>query len=97
MKKFSQLGVSFLLFFILIAGFSNITPASAADAAQFYKGKVLEFIVPYSPGGGTDVYARMVGPYIQRYLGATVVIKNMPGAGGIYGKSQAQWTQNSHH
>ncbi len=85
MKKMVQIGVCSMLLVILIACFGNTTPASAADAAQFYKGKVLEFIVPYSPGGGTDVYARMIAPYLERYLGATIVIKNLPGAASIYG------------
>lgn len=75
----SLLGVAFLL--AINAGTGS---AAAAPAAGFYKGKVIDLVLPHGPGGGTDTYARMLGPYIERYTGATVVIKNMPGAGGIY-------------
>ncbi len=49
------------------------------DAASFYKGKVITFIVPYSPGGGYDAYARMVAPLIEKRTGATVVVTNVEG------------------
>jgi tripartite-type tricarboxylate transporter receptor subunit TctC len=49
------------------------------DAASFYKGKVVTFIVPYSPGGGYDAYARMVAPLIEKKIGATVVVNNIEG------------------
>src|SRR5574340_554299 len=72
-------GIAFML--AINAGPAN---AAAAPAAGFYKGKIIDLVLPHGPGGGTDTYARMLGPYIERYTGATVVIKNMPGAGGIY-------------
>jgi tripartite-type tricarboxylate transporter receptor subunit TctC len=40
-------------------------------------------VVPYSPGGGYDVYARMIAPYLEEQLGTTVVVENQPGAGGL--------------
>jgi tripartite-type tricarboxylate transporter receptor subunit TctC len=44
-------------------------------------------IVSYSPGGGTDLVARAIAPYIEKYLGnnAKIVIQNRPGAGGAIG------------
>ena len=59
--------------------------ASAQDAAEFYKGKAIKFIVPYDPGGGYDEYARMIAPYLEKYTGARVDIANMPGSGGMKG------------
>ncbi len=49
--------------------------------------KPIEVIVGYSAGGGTDVMARTVAPFIEKYLGdgASVVVKNMPGASGQIG------------
>ncbi len=41
-----------------------------------------------SAGGGYDTYARQVAPYVQKYLGATVIIKNSPGAGHIIGANE---------
>lgn len=58
------------------------------SAADFYKGKNLTFIVPYSVGGGFDKYARLLAPYLEKSLGATVVVLNRPGAGGLVGANE---------
>ena len=55
----------------------------AEDAAAYYKGKTVRIIVGYGPGGGYDAYARMIAPVFARYLGASVVVENQPGAGGL--------------
>ena len=49
-----------------------------------YPDKPIEVLVGYSAGGGTDVMARTVAPFLEKYLGngASVVIKNIPGASG---------------
>ena len=62
--------------------------AAAQDAAQFYKGKTVKFIVGVGVGGGFDAYARMLAPHIARLLEATVVVENLPGAGGILALNQ---------
>lgn len=60
--------------------------AAASDAADFYKGKTITYIVATSPGGGFDGYGRLVAQYMQKHLpGATVVVQNMPGAGHVIG------------
>lgn len=58
-------------------------PATAAE----WPSKDIILIVPYSPGGGYDVVARATAPYIEKHLGkkASVVVKNVPGAGGKIG------------
>jgi len=61
--------------------------AQSAEAA-FFKGKVLTFIVPYSPGGGYDAYVRMISPYLEKHTGSTVVVKNVPGGGTLTGTLQ---------
>jgi tripartite-type tricarboxylate transporter receptor subunit TctC len=53
--------------------------------AEFYKGKKIRWIIPYSPGGGYDEYARLIAPYLEKYTGARVDILNLPGAGGMRG------------
>ena len=50
--------------------------------AAFYKGKTVRLIVGYA-SGGYDAYARMIAPFLARALGATVIVENQPGAGGI--------------
>lgn len=62
-----------------------ITPAAADPVGDFYKGKEVSLYVGSSAGGGFDLYGRLVARHFNAYLpGApTVVVKNMPGAGGI--------------
>lgn len=57
-------------------------PALAADG---YPVKPVRMVVPYAPGGGSDVVARIVGQKMAESLGQTVVIDNRPGAAGMLG------------
>ena len=59
--------------------------ASAASAA--YPEKPITMIVAYSPGGGTDLIARQIQPFLEKYIGggARIVIVHRPGAGGEIG------------
>ena len=60
----------------------------AQDAAAFYKGKTVHFVVGLGVGGGFDAYARMIAPYLGQELGANVVVDNLPGAGGLLALNQ---------
>lgn len=64
---------------------------SAGAAMAEYPEKPIEVIVGYSAGGGTDVMARTAAPFIEKYLGegASLVVKNMPGASGQIGVTEA--------
>lgn len=62
---------------------------SGAAAAQDWPNKPVRFIVPYPPGGGTDVIARIVQPRLSEALGQTIVIENRGGAGGAVGTEAA--------
>lgn len=59
-------------------------------AAETYPqpGKVIRFVVPYPPGGPTDLMARILQPELQKRLGVTVIVDNRPGAGGNLGTDQ---------
>ena len=74
--------------FGLLASLATAVPAQAEDAATFYKGKTVHFIVGYSPGGGYDTYARLLAPHFEKATGSTVVVENRPGAGGITALNQ---------
>jgi tripartite-type tricarboxylate transporter receptor subunit TctC len=54
-------------------------------AQTAYPDKPVRFLVPYPPGGGTDVIARIVAPKFQQVLGQTIVIENRGGGGGSLG------------
>jgi tripartite-type tricarboxylate transporter receptor subunit TctC len=71
--------VLFALAAWLLAAFSP----SAASAA--YPDRVIRIVVPFAPGGGTDVVARTLAQELARDLGANIVIENKPGAGTIIG------------
>lgn len=64
-------------------GPSSQPPGPKEDVTSFYKGKVLEFIVPYGTGGGYDAYARLMARYLEKYTGSTVTVLNKPGGGGL--------------
>ncbi|MSO77127.1 MAG: tricarboxylate transporter [Alphaproteobacteria bacterium] len=64
--------------------------APAAAQAVDFKGKRIEFIIPFAAGGGSDVWARFFQPYLEKYLpgNPTVLVKNQPGGTGIAGTNQ---------
>jgi tripartite-type tricarboxylate transporter receptor subunit TctC len=55
-----------------------------------FAGKTIELVVPFSVGGGSDVWARFNAPFLSRYLPGrpTIVVKNLPGGGSITGANQ---------
>ena len=60
--------------------------AQAQTGADFFKGKTVTYIVATAPGGGYDLYGRLIAEYMQRNLpGSTFVVKNIPGAGHMIG------------
>ncbi|MGH8672902.1 MAG: Bug family tripartite tricarboxylate transporter substrate binding protein, partial [Burkholderiales bacterium] len=63
--------------------------ASTAALAQDWPTKPVRFIVPYPPGGGTDVIARIVQQRMSEAIGQTIVIENRGGAGGAVGTEAA--------
>jgi tripartite-type tricarboxylate transporter receptor subunit TctC len=63
---------------LLLAG--SIT-AAAAD----YPSQTVKIVVPFPPGGGVDVVARMIAPRLSELLGQSVIVENRGGAGGSLG------------
>jgi tripartite-type tricarboxylate transporter receptor subunit TctC len=71
----------------ILAAALCLTSVASTQAFADYPEKKIDVIVGYAAGGGTDVMARTIAPFLEEYLGndATVVVKNMPGASGQIG------------
>ena len=71
-----------------IGAFFWAAPVRAQEPGTFLKGQNVRFYVGFSPGGGYDLYARMLAPHFERITGATVVVENRPGGGGLTALNQ---------
>ncbi|WP_284618932.1 tripartite tricarboxylate transporter substrate binding protein BugE [Aquabacterium humicola] len=70
-----------------LAAFATVAATPFAQA-QSYPDKPVRVIVPFAPGGTTDIIARVVAQQIQPALGQTMVVDNKAGAGGLLGASE---------
>ena len=70
---------------VALCALAGLLPA--AGGAAYPEERVINIIVAYSPGGGTDLIARAIAPFIEKYLGggARIVVVNRAGAGGEIG------------
>jgi tripartite-type tricarboxylate transporter receptor subunit TctC len=69
-----------------LALLASFTAGAIADPiADFYRGKTIRMLIGYGPGGGYDLYARLVAEFLPRHLpgNPTIVPENMPGAGSF--------------
>jgi tripartite-type tricarboxylate transporter receptor subunit TctC len=69
----------------LLASLTLTLNARADAVADFYKGRTVTLIVGYGPGGGYDLFARLMARHLGRHIpgSPTVVVQNMPGAGSL--------------
>ncbi len=78
---------------LLVAGASSVAAStlpniSIAQTASDWPNKPIKFVVPYPPGGPTDLMARLLQPKLQALLGQTVLVDNRGGAAGNIGTDQ---------
>src|SRR4030042_2218638 len=74
---------TYLVLFLMAVCFLWVAPSAAQD---YPKGSI-QLVVPFAPGGATDIFWRTLGDYLSKNLNATVAIVNKPGGGGIVGMS----------
>jgi tripartite-type tricarboxylate transporter receptor subunit TctC len=69
---------------LLVAG-TQSQPARADDIADFYKGKTMTMVVGSDPGGGYDIYARILARHLGKYIpgNPTFIVQNRSGAGSV--------------
>jgi tripartite-type tricarboxylate transporter receptor subunit TctC len=72
-------------FLHLAAGAAALPAISRVARAQTYPARPMRWIVPYPPGGPTDIAARIIAPWLSERLGQSVIIENKPGATGNVG------------
>src|SRR5438445_2201504 len=68
-------------FLHLAAGAATLPALSRVAKAQAYRARPVRIIVGFAPAGGTDIMARLIGPWLSERLGQQFVIENRPGAG----------------
>ena len=61
---------------------------AASQAQEMYPSKTIRFVVPYPPGGPTDLMARLLQGELQTRLGVSVIVDNKAGAGGNLGSAE---------
>jgi len=69
-------------------GLAMLAPTLVTAQTAWPKAQPIRFIVPFTPGSGTDVIGRMVGERLSAALDVAVVVENRPGAGGTLGANQ---------
>lgn len=71
---------------LLIGATMMLTGMASAEYPE--QGKVIRMVVPWAPGGSVDVFARLMVPGLEKELGATIEIVNLPGAGAQVGMTE---------
>src|SRR5579871_1310538 len=79
-------------FLHLAAGLATLPALPGAATAQSYPARTVRVIVPYSPGGPTDVCARLIAQKLSDRLGKQFYVEDITGAGGNIGTGQAART-----
>jgi len=77
MRRLMYQTAAFLVLFVASAGHDGL--------AQAYPSKPVRLIVPFAPGGGTDLMARFIAQQLTASVGSPFIVENKPGAGGLLG------------
>ena len=92
-RFFNLLKTPLSVFVLLAAVTGSVSTGYAQSVEEFYKGKQIDLVIGYSPGGAYDLYGRLVARHLGDYIPGKpkVVARNMPGAGS---RTAAMWIFN---
>lgn len=76
---------------LLVAG--SASQATAQSAAEFYKGKTITVLSEFGEDAAMTVYSRILAPFMEKYTGARIIVKPMPGAGGTLARNHLYGTK----
>ena len=76
-------------FITLLGGAAWLSTISRLAWAQAYPMRPVRVIVPYAPGGPTDIFGRLIAQSLSKHLGKQFYVENIGGAGGNVGMGQA--------
>lgn len=71
-----------------LGAYGLLTLLAGDGFGQAYPTKAVSMVVPFPPGGRTDLTARVVAQYLPKHLGQPVLVVNKPGAGGVLGAKE---------
>jgi hypothetical protein len=80
------------IFAAALVGVIGTVAFNAQAQANYYEGKTIRIIIPFSPGGGTDGFGRLIAQYLGQHIpgNPTVIAENVTGAGGLLGSNEFQ-------
>lgn len=84
-RKTSAISKNIIAILALILGLSLVSIKNAYALTPWPKKQTIRFIVPFTPGSGTDVIARLLANKLSDSLGTSIFVENKPGAGGTIG------------
>ena len=81
----TRIAIACRLAAVIVSGLlaSEHSLAASEETPKPLSGETVRVIVSNAPGGGFDAYARMIAPHLARAVGGTVIVENLPGAGGM--------------
>jgi len=82
MKNSKGLIIGFIVVALILSVASTMFAAGSREEVEKYPSRNIEYIIPFNPGGQSDITAQYQKEDLQKNLGVNVIIKHMPGAGG---------------
>ena len=80
-----RLFLGFILSLFVVFALWPEPRSAAASSHDGFPSKPISWLVPYAPGGGFDLHSRAAARGVSKQLGVPVIVKNVPGAGGVIG------------